>query len=271
MNFIILRIFRINCCLSIGVSLHAPIRIATEKSVFAMPETGIGLFTDVGGSYFLSRVKDNISYGLYLGVTGFRLKAKDLLKWGVATNYIETDKIPDLYEEVIKTVNADTTFEEIKAIVDNHSDNTGINDDFNKTIDYCFKPDSIHNIKARLEDVASGNVPDQDQEFAQKTLDKISKFSPISCGVVVEQIRRGQSMSLAEAFVMEYGISQAFMDSGEFYEGVRALLIDRDNSPKWKNSSIDEITDKDIETFFSRPEQLNLDLMGDYKDAITYK
>ena len=99
----------------------------------------------------------------------------------------------------------------------------------------------------------------------------ISKFSPIGCAVVVEQLKRGQSMSLAEAFVMEYGISQAFMDLGEFYEGVRALLVDKDNNPKWKNSSIDDITDKDIEACFSRPEKLNLDLMGEFKDAVTFK
>ena len=215
----------------LGLSINAPIRIATEKSMFAMPETAIGFFTDVGSSYFLPRLKDNVSYGLYLGVTGHRLKAKELVKWGVATNYVDSSKIPDLYEEVIQTVNSHTNFEEIKAIVDNHSDNTEIDDDFNKTIEYCFKPDSIHKIKARLEDVASGKISGQDQEFAQKTLNMILKFSPIGCAVVVEQLKRGQSMSLAEAFIMEYGLSQAFMDLGEFYEGVRALLVDKALTP----------------------------------------
>ena len=216
----------------LGLSINAPIRIATEKSMFAMPETAIGFFTDVGSSYFLTRLKDNVSYGLYLGVTGHRLKAKELVKWGVATNYVDSDKIPDLYEEVIQTVNSHTNFEEIKAIVDNHSDNTEIDDDFNKTIEYCFKPDSIHKIKARLEDVASGKISGQDQEFAQKTLDKMSKFSPIACAIVVEHVKRVQSMSLEEAFVTEYGVSRAIFDSGEFYEGVRALLVDKDNKPK---------------------------------------
>jgi 3-hydroxyisobutyryl-CoA hydrolase len=77
----------------VGVSVHAPIRIATDNSVFAMPETGIGLFTDVGASYFLSRIKNNINLGLYLGLTGHRLKAKDLVRWGVATHYVPANKI----------------------------------------------------------------------------------------------------------------------------------------------------------------------------------
>jgi len=77
----------------VGVSVHAPIRVATDTTLYAMPETGIGFFTDVGGSYFLSRVKQNISLGLFLGITGNRLKSKDLVKWGIATHYVPKDKL----------------------------------------------------------------------------------------------------------------------------------------------------------------------------------
>lgn len=88
----------------VGISIHAPIRIATDSTVFAMPETGIGFFTDVGGSYFLPRIKNNVSLGLYLGLTGHKLKAKDLVKWGVATHYVPNDKIDSLEKEIIKNV-----------------------------------------------------------------------------------------------------------------------------------------------------------------------
>ena len=88
----------------VGVSCHAPIRVATDKSVYAMPETGIGFFTDVGGSYFLSRVKNNINLGLYLGLTGHRLKAKDLVQWGVATHFVHSDKLDGLREDITKNV-----------------------------------------------------------------------------------------------------------------------------------------------------------------------
>ena len=80
----------------VGVSAHAPIRIATNNSVYAMPETGIGFFPDVGGSYFLARVKDDISLGLYLGISGFRLKGEDLLQWGIATHFVDQARIPEL-------------------------------------------------------------------------------------------------------------------------------------------------------------------------------
>jgi enoyl-CoA hydratase/carnithine racemase len=84
----------------VGVSVHAPIRVATDNTVFAMPETGIGFFTDVGGSYFLPRVKQNINLGLYLGLTGHRLKAKELVQWGVATHYVPSAQMDALYADL---------------------------------------------------------------------------------------------------------------------------------------------------------------------------
>lgn len=88
----------------VGVSCHAPIRVATDNTMYAMPETGIGFFTDVGGSYFLSRIKGDISLGMYLGLTGHRLKAKDLVKWGVATHFVPADKIDSLKQDIVKNV-----------------------------------------------------------------------------------------------------------------------------------------------------------------------
>ena len=81
----------------VGISVHAPIRVATENTVYAMPETGIGFFTDVGGAYFLSRVKGNINLGLYLGLTGHRIKGSEMVKWGIATHYMTTDRLPALF------------------------------------------------------------------------------------------------------------------------------------------------------------------------------
>lgn len=105
----------------VGVSAHAPIRIACENTVFAMPETGIGFFTDVGGSYFLSRIKDNISLGLYLGLTGHRLKGKDLVTWGVATHYVPTEDHAQLRNDLSHVQHYEYDFD-IEAKVYNHSD-----------------------------------------------------------------------------------------------------------------------------------------------------
>ena len=106
----------------VGISIHAPLRIATENSVYAMPETGIGFFTDVGGSYFLSRIHHNIHYGLYLGITGHRLKGRDLVKFGVATHFVPQTKIQELKETLIKSVNVKTTDQEIISIIESVSD-----------------------------------------------------------------------------------------------------------------------------------------------------
>ena len=101
----------------VGVSVHAPIRIATDNSVFAMPETGIGLFTDVGASYFLSRLNGNINLGLFLGLTGHRLKAKDLVKWGVATHFVPADKIDEMKADLVKNVTHDSSDNYIESII----------------------------------------------------------------------------------------------------------------------------------------------------------
>lgn len=106
----------------VGISCHAPIRVATEKTLYAMPETGIGFFTDVGGSFFLSRVKNNISLGLFLGLTGQRLKAEELVQWGVATHFVTTDKLQNLREDLVSNVTQSSSDDQILEIVNAHSD-----------------------------------------------------------------------------------------------------------------------------------------------------
>jgi 3-hydroxyisobutyryl-CoA hydrolase len=106
----------------VGVSIHAPIRVATDTTVYAVPETGIGFFTDVGGSYFLSRVNNNISLGLYLGITGHRVKSRDLVKWGIATHFVAKDNLPKLYQDLVSNVHKTTSDSDILSIVDSHSD-----------------------------------------------------------------------------------------------------------------------------------------------------
>lgn len=107
----------------VGLTWHSPIRIATDNSLFAMPETAIGFFTDVGGGYFLPRIKQgDFSLGLYLALTGLRVKGKDLVKYGLATHYVPQDKLPTLYEDLAKLVTKDSTDEDIEAIVCDNSE-----------------------------------------------------------------------------------------------------------------------------------------------------
>lgn len=96
----------------VGLTWHSPIRIATDKSMYAMPETAIGFFTDVGGSYFLPRIKNNdIALGLYLGLTGIRVKSRDLVKYGIATHFVPDSEISKLRDHLCSSVKADSTHE----------------------------------------------------------------------------------------------------------------------------------------------------------------
>ena len=107
----------------VGLTWHSPIRVATDNSMYAMPETAIGFFTDVGGSYFLSRMRNQeIELGLYLGLTGARVKSRDLVKWGLATHFVEAAKIPDMQEALRSQVTRETTDEKIDEIVNSFSD-----------------------------------------------------------------------------------------------------------------------------------------------------
>ena len=242
----------------VGLTWHSPIRVATDNSMYAMPETAIGFFTDVGGSYFLSRVNGGqISLGLYLGLTGQRVKSRDLVKWGIATHYVEAGKIDALKQEICANVSKDSTDAQIDEIVDSFSDasaKTDVIENYDEIL-AIFQPDSVQQIVARLN--AS------DSEFAAKTKKMLTKMSPLSLCVVFEQIIRGKDMDVRSVFDMEYKISQGFVHHTEFFEGVRALLVDKDKNPKWKHSSVDEVSRDEVEFFFNRTEDCVLDIDKD--------
>jgi 3-hydroxyisobutyryl-CoA hydrolase len=138
----------------VGLTWHSPIRIATEKSMYAMPETAIGFFTDVGGSYFLPRIKNSdISLGLFLGLTGFRVKGADLVKYGIATHYVQEEEIDHMQQILNERVTKDSTHCQIEDIVMDHAcmdAKVGEIPNLDE-IRQIFKPDSIQKIVERLE------------------------------------------------------------------------------------------------------------------------
>jgi enoyl-CoA hydratase/carnithine racemase len=213
--------------------------------MYAMPETAIGFFTDVGGSYFLSRMKNEIELGLYIGLTGARVKNRDLVKWGIATHYVPADKIDELYKAITNSVSKTSTDAEIDEIVDYFADKTAGQEAIEnyEEIKAIFKPDSA---KAILDRLAASK-----SEFAAKTLKMLGNMSPLSLCVVFEQIIRGSKMDVKEVFEMEYGISQGYMNHTEFFEGVRAKLVDKTNEPNWKFKSVDDVPRSEVEYFFN--------------------
>ncbi|EME68978.1 enoyl-CoA hydratase/carnithine racemase [Paramagnetospirillum caucaseum] len=205
----------------VGVSVHGLYRVATERTLFAMPETGIGFFPDVGGSYFLPRLPGSI--GMYLGLTGARLKAADTLHVGVATHYVDSAQLPALVEALSEARDA----AEVKATLDGFASDPGpaAIDGKRELIDRCFGKATLAEVIAALEG--------ESDPFAAETLGVLKSKSPHLVAVSFEMIRRGARLTFDECMRMEFRLALALAPAHDFVEGIRALLIDRDNAPAW--------------------------------------
>ncbi|XP_069496569.1 3-hydroxyisobutyryl-CoA hydrolase, mitochondrial-like [Ambystoma mexicanum] len=229
----------------VGLSVHGDFRVATEKTVFAMPETAIGLFPDVGGGYFLPRLSGRIGY--YLALTGFRLKGRDVQHAGVATHFVESEKIPALEKDL--TMMISPSKEDVASILDSYHTKCKsgdaspfILDENIEKINSLFSGNSIEEIFENLKHDGSS--------FALKQLEILQKMSPTSLKVTFRQLTEGASMNLRDVLTMEYRLSQACMKGHDFYEGVRALLIEKDQNPKWKPAVIEEVTEEYLDSCF---------------------
>uniref|UniRef100_A0A2M4BRS1 3-hydroxyisobutyryl-CoA hydrolase, mitochondrial n=1 Tax=Anopheles marajoara TaxID=58244 RepID=A0A2M4BRS1_9DIPT len=225
----------------VGLSVHGRYRIATERTMFAMPETAIGLFPDVGGGYFLPRLEGKL--GLYLGLTGFRLKGRDVFKAGVATHYVESKNLPALEQQLLAT----TSSTEVENVLERFSEKRDAGVEFvlekqRKQIDQCFGAPTVEEILKRLEQDGS--------EWAQSTLKLLHKMSPTSLVVTQKQLELGAKMDLKTCLRMEYRLAVHHAIDSDFKEGVRALLVDRDQNPRWKPASLAEVDPARVEKFF---------------------
>lgn len=193
----------------VGMSVHGHYRVATERTLFAMPETLIGLFPDVGGSYFLPRLGGKL--GAYLALTGERLKGSDVLKAGIATHYCNSNKILNLEKAILDVDNE----QELKNVLNqfNEKDSQEFSlEPYLSKINHCFAGDSVEEIMKRLKEDGS--------EWAEKTLKTLSKMSPTSLKVSLKQIELGSKLSLQECLQMEYRIAVACLSNKDFYEGL---------------------------------------------------
>jgi enoyl-CoA hydratase len=228
-----------------GVSAHGSHRIVTEKTLFAMPETSIGFFPDVGGGYFLPRCAGQT--GLYLALTSKRIQAADTLYIGFATHFVPFEKLASLYESLIqhpwddsKNLHTQATalIEKFAAPVTGESELALHRD----KIDRCFSHNRIEDIIADLKKDTS--------VWAEETLTAMLSMSPTSLKLALRQIRQGASMNFAEVMTMEYRISLFCLQRPDFYEGVRAALIDKDRTPHWNPARIEDVSDTEIANCF---------------------
>lgn len=228
----------------VGLSVHGKYRVATEKTLFAMPETAIGLFPDVGGGYFLPRLQGKL--GLFLALTGHRLKARDVFHAGVATHFVESKELPYLEDEILKLAKP-TSDHLVHLIQSYHKKCDKESEEFSlageiKAINRIFLCDTLEGIFQALEEEGS--------EFSLNKLETLKRMSPASMKVTLRQLQEGAKLTLAEDLIMEYRISQQCMAEDDFYEGIRAVLIERDNNPIWNPSCIEDVSDKMVDSYF---------------------
>jgi len=220
----------------VGVSVHGRYRIATERTLFAMPETGIGMFPDVGGTYFLPRLPGEL--GLFLGLTGARLKAADCLCAGLAEAYLPQDRHGDLLAGLADGRWPETLMSELGGDA-----GPAPIAEYREGIDRCFSSASVEEIMGRL--------GDEDGEWAAKALAGLQRMSPSALKIAFRQIREGRQLDFEDCMMLEYRISQRVVPGHDFREGVRALLVDKDMSPRWAPPTLAAVTDELIDGVFA--------------------
>lgn len=228
----------------VGISVHGSHRIATERTNFAMPETGIGLFPDVGGGWFLPRLKGEL--GMWLALTGARLKGSDVVAAGVGTHYVPSELIGNLVSEIesadlsfeaanlINTILASRTKPVPAAGFEAHMDM--IND--------CFGRNSVEEIVACLDAKAD--------DWAAAQIKVLQTKSPQTMKVSFRQLREGAGFETFEDNMRnEFRIGWRQVRSADFQEGVRAVIIDKDNAPVWPSESLANVSDEKIDEIFA--------------------
>lgn len=223
----------------VGVSLHGSCRVAGERYLFAMPEVGIGFFPDVGATYALPRLPGQT--GMYLALTGERVKRADAVMLGLATHSAASASIAGLREALIKGEPVDEALSRVAA-----DPGPAPLEAHRTVIDSCFSGESVSDILRRLEKAA-----EQGSDFAAKTAAGMQAKSPTSMSLAFEQVRRGASLDFEEAMKVEFRIVSRIGDDHDFYEGVRAVLIDKDNQPRWQPGSLEELDPAVIERHFA--------------------
>lgn len=231
-----------------GVSMHGRFRVATERLMLAMPETGIGLFPDVGGGYFLSRCPQHT--GMYLGLTGERIHCADALFTGFATHAVESQKIAAWLEQLVQQSWSNDAFADVEKSLQafSYAPGTAPLQAYAAWIEAKFAKDSVQEILASLESC------DQDdcQAWCEKTAATIKAKSPTSVLVTFLQLQRARSLSFDASMKMEFRLACHFMKSHDFYEGVRAALVDKDRSPQWQPSELSAVANEDVLAYFEQ-------------------
>lgn len=217
----------------LGLSVHGPFRVVTERAVLAMPETAIGFFPDVGASYFLSRLPGGV--GTYLGLTGARLGAADALEIGLATHYVVSSELPRVLRTLAVDIRpVDAVLRDLASLRPGGLEVAANRRD----IDHAFTGTSLEMIARRLIDDGG--------EWAVRTHEALMRMSPQSLELTLDLILWGKQRTLRECLDAELVAARQVVRSPDFIEGVRAALVDKDRAPAWGKSQHEGSSPGDI-------------------------
>jgi enoyl-CoA hydratase len=223
----------------VGISIYGTHRIAGENMAFAMPETGIGFFPDIGGGWFLPRMPGKI--GMYLGLTGRTCARAEAYYAGVVTHCIPAAQLETVKAAMIEG-------EPIDSVVGGLHEHPGESwlEKHREPIDKIFSASSLEGVIARLE-----NEEGPWREWAEEALGSLAKKSPLALKVTFEQLKRGENYkTLKDALTVEYRLATRMVQHPDFLEGVRATIIDKDQSPKWQPPSLSQVDDAIVKSLF---------------------
>ncbi|MEI9890653.1 MAG: enoyl-CoA hydratase/isomerase family protein [Caulobacteraceae bacterium] len=221
----------------VGLSIYARYRIATEQTLLAMPETGIGLFPDIGAGGFLARLPGEI--GTWMALTGARLRAADCLHLKLCTHYVPSGRLEALKAALVANP------EEARRILARFSDDPGPASLSGKqsALDGVFRHGSVEEILAALKAGSS---------WAQEQAAVLAGKSPTSMKIALRQLRTAaERPAFADEMRLEYRLACRIIRSHDFQEGVRAVVIDKDHAPRWRPAALEEVSDADLDALFA--------------------
>jgi enoyl-CoA hydratase len=229
----------------VGLSVHGSHRVAGDRFQFAMPEVSIGFFPDVGATWFLPRLPGEL--GAYCALTGERLGAADAVTGAIATHRVSSSRFADLADALCGAVSVDAT---LAAFAEPAEEGKveGKLAAHRAAIDRLFKADRVEDILAALDADAAGG---RDAEFARTTAATIRLKSPTSLKLALAQMRAGARLSFQACMQTEFRIVSRLIHGHDFYEGVRAVIVDKDNAPQWRPAALAEVSDAEIARHFA--------------------
>ena len=223
----------------VGICIYGTHRVAGEAMSFAMPETGIGFFPDIGGSWFLPRMPGQI--GMFLGLTGHICGRADAYYAGAVTHCIPAAEFGTVKAAMVEG-------EPIDAVLDGLQEHPGASflEEHREPIDRIFSAPSLEEVLARLEGEQGAW-----RDWARKTAAALAKRAPLSLKMTFEQLRRGKGYrTLKEALIVEYRLATRLLRRPDFSEGIRAVIVDKDRSPQWQPATLGEVSDALVQSLF---------------------